>query len=60
MLTKEMMEQELDGMRKARQEQQARLVQLQAEVEQLAGAIAFGEYLLDQLNGQETPAEEEK
>ena len=48
--------QELDGMRQTLKDAKARLVQLQAEVEQLAGAVTFAEYILEQT--QPNPAEE--
>lgn len=39
---------ELAGMRDALKDAKARLTQLQAEVEQLQGAVTFAEYILEQ------------
>lgn len=48
---------ELDGMRQHLEDARHRLQKLQAEVEQLAGAVAFAEYILEQTQPVE-PAEE--
>lgn len=39
---------ELDGMRQALEDARQRLIKLQAEVEQLQGAVTFAEYILEQ------------
>lgn len=39
---------ELDGMRQALEDARHRLSKLQAEVEQLQGAVTFAEYILEQ------------
>lgn len=57
MEVKELLGQELVEMHQAHKDAKERLAQLQAEVEQLAGAIAFAEYILEKLTADE-PAEE--
>lgn len=56
---RELIERELNEMRQKHNEMQAHLDQVVLELQQLAGAIGFGEYLIEQMT-QPVEAEEVK
>lgn len=56
---RELIERELNEMRQKHTEMQAHLDQVVLELQQLAGAISFGEYLIEQMT-QPEKAEEER